>query len=49
MIETVIILLLVFWILGLLAGEALGGFVHIFLLIALVIFAIRLLTRRKAI
>lgn len=50
MLETIIIILVVLWLLGLIAGPAsLGGWVHILLLIALVVLVIRLVTGRKVV
>ena len=49
MLETIIIILLVLWLLGLIGGHTLGGFLHLFLVEALVIFVVRLLTGRRAI
>lgn len=49
MLETVIIALLVLWLFGLVTGQTIGGFLHLLLLVALVIFAVRLLTGRKMI
>lgn len=48
MLETIIIILLVLWLLGLVSGQTIGGFLHLFLLVALVIFVVRLLTGRRA-
>lgn len=49
MLETVIILLLVLWLFGLITGQTIGGFLHLILVVALVMFIIRLFTGRKAI
>lgn len=49
MLETIIVILLVLWLIGLVAGQTLGGFLHLILLVALVIFAVRLLTGRRAV
>jgi hypothetical protein len=49
MLETIIVILLVLWLIGLVGGQTLGGFLHLLLVIALVVFAIRLLTGRRAI
>jgi uncharacterized protein DUF5670 len=47
MLETIVVLLLVLWLLGLIAGQTFGGFLHTLLLVALVIFLIRLFTGRR--
>jgi hypothetical protein len=49
MLETIIVILLVLWLIGLVGGQTLGGFLHLLLVIALVVFAIRLLTGRRAV
>lgn len=49
MLETLIVIVLVLWLLGLIAGQTFGGVLHALLLVALVIFVIRLLTGRRAV
>jgi uncharacterized membrane protein YtjA (UPF0391 family) len=50
MLWTIIILLLVLWALGFgFAGQAVGGLIHILLVIALVLFVVQLLTGRRAV
>jgi hypothetical protein len=49
MLETIIVILLVLWLIGLVGGQTLGGFLHLLLVIALAIFVIRLLTGRRAV
>lgn len=49
MLETIIVIVLVLWLLGLVAGQTFGGILHALLLVALVIFVIRLLTGRRAV
>jgi len=49
MLETIIVILLVLWLIGLVGGQTLGGFLHLLLVVALVIFVIRLLTGRRAV
>ncbi len=46
MLWTLIVLLLVFWVLGL-AFKVAAGFIHILLVIALVLFVVNLLTGRR--
>ena len=43
MLETLIIILLVLWLLGLVSSYTLGGFIHILLVIALVMVLVRLI------
>lgn len=50
MLETIIVILVIMWLLGLLAGPAsLGGWIHLLLLVALVVLVIRLVTGRKVV
>lgn len=49
MLETIIVILLVLWLIGLVGGQSLGGLIHILLLAALVVFIIRLLNGRRAV
>jgi len=49
MIWTICIILLILWLLGLISGYTLGGFIHILLVIALVVVVIRLIQGRKVI
>jgi hypothetical protein len=49
MLETIIVILLVLWLVGLIAGQTFGGILHLLLVIAVVVFVIRLLTGRRAI
>ena len=49
MLETIIVILLVLWLVGLVAGQTFGGILHLLLVIAVVVFVIRLLTGRRAV
>ncbi|MCK7482768.1 MAG: lmo0937 family membrane protein [Candidatus Moduliflexus flocculans] len=49
MIWTICIILLILWLLGLISGYTLGGFIHILLVIALVVVVIRLIQGRKVV
>lgn len=49
MLETLIIVLLVLWLLGMVSGQMFGGVLHVLIVVALVIFLVRLLTGRRAI
>lgn len=49
MLWTILVILLVLWLLGLVSGYTIGGFVHLLLVLALVIFIINLLTGRRAV
>ena len=47
MLWTIFVILLVLWILGLVSGTTMGGFIHILLVIAIVILLIRLISGRR--
>lgn len=47
MLETIAIILLVLWLLGLVSGTTLGGFIYVLLVVAIVLFLVRLLTGRR--
>jgi hypothetical protein len=43
MLQTIAIILLVLWLLGLITSTTLGGFIHVLLVIAIVLFLFRVL------
>lgn len=47
MLETIIVVLLILWVLGLVSSYTLGGFIHVLLVIALVVLVIRILQGRS--
>lgn len=47
MLWTIFVILLVLWLLGLVSGYTLGGFIHILLVIAVVALLIRLISGRS--
>jgi hypothetical protein len=47
MLYTIAIILLVLWLLGLVSGYTLGGFIYALLVIALVLFVVQLLSGRR--
>lgn len=47
MLETIIVLLVILWVLGLVSSYTLGGFIHILLVVALVVVVIRVLQGRR--
>jgi Family of unknown function (DUF5670) len=49
MLWTILVILLVLWLLGLVSGYTVGGFIHLLLILALVIFVINLLTGRRTV
>jgi len=42
MLFTIAIILLVLWLLGLLSSYTLGGFIHVLLIVAIIVIAVRL-------
>lgn len=49
MLETIIVLLLVLWLVGLVTKNMFGGILHLLLLVAVIVFVVRLLTGRRAV
>ena len=49
MLETVAVLLIVLWLLGLVTSYTLGGFIHILLVVAVVVILVRVISGRRAI
>ncbi len=47
MLETIAIVLIVFWLLGLVSSYTLGGFIHVLLVIAVVVILIRVIQGRR--
>lgn len=47
MLETIIVVLLILWLLGLVSSYTMGGFIHILLVLAIVVIVIRVLQGRK--
>ena len=43
MLETIAIILLVLWLLGLVSSYTLGGFIHLLLLLAIILIVVRLI------
>ena len=48
MLWTILVILCVLWLLGMVTSYTMGGFIHILLVLALVIFVINLLQGRKS-
>src|SRR5512132_4063683 len=48
MLWTIFVILLVLWLLGLVSGYTLGGFIHVLLVIAIVVLIIQLISGRRA-
>ncbi|MBX7174227.1 MAG: lmo0937 family membrane protein [Pyrinomonadaceae bacterium] len=49
MLWTIFVVLLVLWVLGLVSGSTFGGFIHLLLLIAVAVLAIRLIEGRRVV
>jgi hypothetical protein len=49
MLYTIAIILIVLWLLGLVSGTTMGGFIHILLVIAVVMILVNLISGRKVI
>jgi len=49
MLYTIALVLIVLWLLGLVTGNVMGGFIHILLVIAIVMVLLRLISGRKLI
>jgi hypothetical protein len=47
MLETIAVILVVLWLLGLLSSYTMGGFIHILLVVAIVMILLRLIGGRK--
>lgn len=45
MLETIAVLLIIFWLLGLVSSYTLGGFIHVLLVIAVIVVLLRFLRR----
>lgn len=48
MLETLAIVLIILWVLGLVSSYTLGGFIHILLVIAVVVIILRVISGRRA-
>lgn len=48
MLETIVIVLIVLWLLGLVSSYTMGGFIHILLVIAIVMILLRVIQGRSS-
>ncbi|HEY2848614.1 MAG TPA: lmo0937 family membrane protein [Gemmatimonadaceae bacterium] len=48
MLETIIIILVILWALGMIGGYTMGGLIHILLIVALIVLILRLVRGRPA-
>jgi hypothetical protein len=49
MLWTIFVILLILWLLGLVSGYTLGGFVHILLVVAVIVIIINLVSGRRGV
>jgi hypothetical protein len=47
MLETIAIILIILWLLGVVSGYTLGNFIYVLLVIAIVLFLVRLVSGRR--
>ena len=47
MLWTIFVILLIMWLLGLVSGYTIGGFIHVLLVIAIVVVLIRIIQGRR--
>jgi hypothetical protein len=47
MLYTIALVLIILWLLGLVTGTTMGGFIHILLVIAIVVVLVRIISGRK--
>jgi len=47
MLETIVVVLIVLWLLGMVSSYTMGGLVHVLLVLAVVVIAIRVIQGRK--
>lgn len=49
MLETIAVILIILWLLGVVSAYTMGGFIHILLVIALVVVVLRVIQGRKVV
>jgi hypothetical protein len=49
MLYTIALILVILWLLGLVTGTTMGGFIHILLVIAIVVVLVRVISGQKAV
>ena len=47
MLETIAVILIILWLLGMVTGNTLGNFIYVLLVIAIVLFLVRLISGRR--
>ncbi|MDD1628592.1 MAG: lmo0937 family membrane protein [Methylococcaceae bacterium] len=48
MLESIAVILIILWVLGLVSAYTLGGFIHILLVIAVIVIILRVINGRRA-
>ena len=49
MLETIAIILIVLWLLGLVSGYTIGSFIHVLLVVAIVLLLVRVISGRRVV
>lgn len=49
MLETIAIILLVLWVLGMVSSYTMGGLIHVLLIAAIVVFLVRIISGRRVV
>jgi uncharacterized membrane protein YjdF len=49
MLETIAIILIVLWLLGVVSGYTMGNFIYVLLIVAIVLFLVRLISGRRVV
>ena len=49
MLETIAVILIILWLLGMVSGYTIGSFIHVLLVLAVVLFIVRLLSGRRVV
>ena len=49
MLETIAIILIILWVLGLVSSYTIGGFIHILLVIAIIVIVLRVIQGRRVV
>jgi hypothetical protein len=49
MLETIAVILIVLWLLGMVSGYTVSSFIHVLLVIAIVVFLVRLVSGRRVV
>ena len=49
MLETIIVILVIMWLLGMVSGYAFGGLIHLLLVVALVVLVVRVIQGRRVV